>query len=215
MKILRKLTLSDIEVVRGFQNEDANIESDFYKSCYRYFHETYPGVLSFKSDIVELEDLFQDSFLILWDEIRTRKIHVRDNLLCRFDTSGESRRMTASLKTYLMSIAKYKNFEVLREADIYVDEKALTQDIAFEEEAPGRSIEDIVSLMVNAMPLRCKEILTLFYYEEKTLDEILSIRKENVSKDGLKSSKSKCLTKLKEQIATELSKYQLNNYTYG
>jgi hypothetical protein len=214
MSIRLKKVLSDIEVVSGFQNDATDIESRFYKSCYRYFKESYSSVLSFKSDVVEPEDLFHDSFLVLWDEMQSKKIHIRDNHLCRFDTNGKSRQMTASLKTYLMSIAKYKNFEVLRETELFGDEAPSLQDAILEEEAPELSAENIVSLMVNALPPRCKEILTLFYYEKKNLDEILSIRKENASKEGLKTSKSKCLKQLREHVSAELTKYSFNGFHY-
>lgn len=199
--------LSDLEVISGFQNSDSNVESIFYKDCYRYFREKFIKVLPYSSDFAGLDDLFQDSFLLLWDEIQTKKIHIRDNHLCRFDKNGVSKRMTASLQTYLMSIVKYKNFEMVRESELYVEN--YEGEATFEEEPPELCVDDVVSLTVNSLPQRCKEILTLFYYERKSLDEILLIRRENTSKDGLKSGKSKCLAKLKEKILVELNKYHL------
>jgi hypothetical protein len=207
--------MSDIEIIEGIQRNDEHICENFYRSCHRYYMEKRSGVLSFKSNVVELQDLFQDSFLILWTEIQSKKIHIRDNYPCRFDMEGHSRRMSANLHTYLMSIAKYKNFEILRETELFGDDEPSTNETDFEEEPPEISAEGIVALMVNSLPQRCKEILTLFYYEQKTLDEILAIREENTSKDGLKSGKSKCMTQLKSKILVEFNKYHLKPYQHG
>lgn len=121
--------------------------------------------------------------------------------------------MSASLKTYLLSIAKYKNYELIREEDVYVPEQTNVADR--EDERPEEfTSEWIVEMCVNALPPRCKEILTLFYYENKSLDEILEIRHENQSKDGLKSGKSKCMKSLKERISAEFERRNLKPYCH-
>ena len=51
------------------------------------------------------------------------------------------------------------------------------------------------------MPPRCKEILTMFYYDNMSLDEIIEARGEkNISKNGLKVGKYKCMEALKDKI---------------
>jgi DNA-directed RNA polymerase specialized sigma subunit len=44
---------------------------------------------------------------------------------------------------------------------------------------------------------QCQKVLTLFYYEEKKLDEIQSLL-GYTNKDVLKSQKSRCLKQLKD-----------------
>jgi DNA-directed RNA polymerase specialized sigma24 family protein len=197
--------LSNIQVVEGFQRHDEAVESQFYQDCRQRL-----------SDVQD--DLFQDSFLTLWTEMETGKIHVREGRVCRFDREGVSRPMTASLTTYLASIVKFKNMEVFREAALCLHPDALGTDSpdAFgidrpDEEAPEMTLADIVALMFNALPKHCRDILSLFYYEGKTLDEILEERREqHVSKDGLKSGKSKCMTQLKRSVMEECEKYHLS-----
>ena len=71
----------------------------------------------------------------------------------------------------------------------------------------------VVDDCVANLPARCKEILTLFYFKKKSLDEILQIRQENTSKDGLKSAKSKCMRQLEERIIETFKEY--NEATYS
>lgn len=193
---------ADIEVVVGIQCNDKNVEHAFYTGCKRYFNERKGGVFNFRGGAHEEQDLFHDAFLKLWQEIQTRQIYVSDNALWRIDRKGNRRCMSASLKTYLLAIAKYKNYELIREDDIYVSCEAFTCDQA-DNQPEDYTFEWIVDMCVNALPKRCKEILTLFYYENKSLDEILSIRNENQSKDGLKTGKSKCMKSLKDKITAE------------
>lgn len=203
--------LSDKEVIEGLQHNDHAVEHSFYLSCQRYFNDRRSGVFDFKGGAQDEQDLFQDSFLKLWQEIQQRHIYVRDNYAWRFDKLGQGRKMTASLKTYLMAIAKYRNLEIIREEVIYGNmgpNMPDPPDVA-DEESEVTLREWIVQQCVNNLPPRCKEILTLFYYDGKTLDEILAIRKENQSKDGLKTGKSKCMKTLTGNITKEFERHHL------
>lgn len=208
--------LTDAEVIEGLQRNDHTVENSFYLSCKRYFKERQAGVFVHKEGAREAQDIFQDSFMMLWKEIQARRIYVCDNYAWRTDRTGNNRKMSASLKTYLMAIAKYKNYEQLREEEIYVPEPPVIsapREIP-EEEADESTSEWIVGQCVNMLPPRCKHILTLFYYEGKSLDEILAIRGENQSKDGLKTGKSKCMKTLKDKILIQFKLYNLKPYGY-
>ncbi len=210
----REQALTDIQIIEGLQKKDASVEKRFFTECRRYFQERKSGVLDIREGAKNGSDLFQDSFLKLWTEIESRKIYIRDNHPWRTDRSGRERKMSASLMTYMMAIAKYKNYENLREEEIYVPELPNMNnqiDEPFDEITP----ELIVKQCVNELPPRCKEILTLFYYKGKSLDEILEIRKENQSKDGLKSGKSKCMSDLKSRISKEFERHHLNPYPHA
>lgn len=205
--------LSDKDVIEGLQQNNNAVERSFYQSCQRYFNDRRSGVFDFKGGAQDEQDLFQDSFLKLWQEIQTRQIYVRDNYAWRTDRNGNDRKMSASLKTYLLSIAKYKNYELIREEEVYVPEQANASGMA-DEQYEEYTSEWIVEMCVNDLPPRCKEILTLFYYENKSLDEILEIRHENQSKDGLKSGKSKCMKSLKDKISAEFERRNLKPYCH-
>ena len=204
-----KYSLTDLDAIIGVQKGDERVARELFASCRSYFYERHGGVFDFKSSTAqELSDLFQDSFLKLWIEIKSHKIYIRDNYPWRTDRSGRERRMSANLRTYLMAIAKYRNYEMIREEEIYQGEMSNVSDRV--DEAPeDLTLEQIVLQCVNALPPRCKDILTKFYYDNMSLDEILISRQENTSKDGLKSGKSKCMSQLKGRITTEMNRHNI------
>ena len=57
---------------------------------------------------------------------------------------------------------------------------------------------EVVSNCISKMPKRCNQILTMFYYEEKTLDEIMTEMPELESKNALKTRKYKCMEELRK-----------------
>lgn len=204
--------LSDAEVIAGIQHEDEKVLKSFMNSCRVYFDDKRVGAFIFQTHVMEPQDLFQEAFVTLWNEIQTGKIHLRDNCPYRYTADGVSKRMTASLKTYLMSIAKYKNMELLRDSEAYADYEPSADLPDIVEEAPERTMENLMKETLGTLPHRCQQILTLFYIYEKSYDEILKIRKENTSKDGLKTGKSKCMMRLKERVLEKCEKYHLKPY---
>ena len=66
----------------------------------------------------------------------------------------------------------------------------------------------IVDQCIQQVSPNCIEILTMFYYKDMSLDEILEQRKDkNSSKNGLKTAKNKCMNTLRGLITTEFKKY--------
>ena len=70
--------------------------------------------------------------------------------------------------------------------------------------------ERVVADAVLAMTERCRQILTLFYFEHRTLDDILALRPENTTKMGLKTSKYKCMQRLREQVRSRFQQLHIN-----
>ena len=57
---------------------------------------------------------------------------------------------------------------------------------------------EIISDCIGHMTERCREILTLFYYHEKSLDDILMEVPTYKSKNALKTEKYKCIKNLRK-----------------
>lgn len=74
----------------------------------------------------------------------------------------------------------------------------------FEEIDPyGMDLEDEKAILLQTayrkLGQKCREVLRLFYYEGKKLDEIQQTLRYD-SKDTVKSQKSRCLKQLKEIV---------------
>lgn len=202
----------DADVVTGLQSRNQKMEEWFYYSSKRYFNEHFNDVF-FDKD--RKQEIFQTAFLKLWTEIYNGKILEIKGRVCRRQKSGKPVPMTCRLNTFLMTFAKNEYRELVRTnhleicADMYGGVNAADyMALPFEnvEETKAQRDRVIDECIMNMSP-RCIEILTLFYYQNKKLDEILAIRKyKNDSKNGLKTAKSKCMRKLRDMVSAEFHK---------
>lgn len=122
--------------------------------------------------------------------------------LCENAEKGKLDDLKSSLKTYLFSIGKYMIYARLRKMQKKVT-YANIENFHFEwEEYSGEEDSLEIKQMrasLSKMGAKCQEILRLFYYQERNLDEITQIM-EYDNKDVAKSQKSRCIKQLKELI---------------
>src|SRR3546814_621456 len=128
-------------------------------------------------------DIYQDSMVVLYQNI----------------SSGKLTSLTSSVKTYLFAIGKHKIYNRLKV-------KTTTADIAdyeflLEEESDEEFLlqeENIQKVQKAYQQLggKCREVLKLFYYENRTIEEIKE-RLDYISKDVVKSQKSRCIKQIK------------------
>lgn len=134
-------------------------------------------------------DIFQEAVLVLIDKVKTGQFR------------GES-----SLKTFLMAIARNlwlyelrtRNRREIRELSFSKSEDIITEprEIIFEKDSTRALME-----LLHQVGDPCKKILTGFYYEDKSMKELLSeFHYEN--EQVLRNRKSRCMKKLKEILAT-------------
>lgn len=207
---------TDIEMVEAVARHDVAMMERFYRDSKAYFR-SHAGAFFLHDD--QLDDIFQEAMVHLWREIETRRIEVCDGVLCRL-VEGQAEPMTSNLYTFLLAIAKRKHWEQLRKNSRLqlTDEPAVLDalgrsrmsDDDTEVKELQETREGIVADAVLAMSDRCRQILTLFYYEHRTLDEILELRSENTSKVGLKTSKYKCMQRLREQVKERFARLHLS-----
>lgn len=211
----KRKSKTDAEYVRLIQDKHDKVTEEFYHLARRYFKNSYHSVFS-RMDL--MEDIFQQSFVKLWTEIETGKIFVGENEeLFRYDRNGNVRKLTCSLNTFLIDIAKndyrswLRNDRLTLEDDFesfaHIEE---VKSVVWGDESGDTLREQIVNSCILELPPRCKEILTMFYYQGMTLDEIIIARGEkNISKNGLKTGKYKCMESLKVKVRDTFSKYKL------
>lgn len=192
-------TYSDIAFVEGVYACRASMQEALYCHCRTYFYENY-GAIFFAQD-ADLEDIFENTFITLWQNIEHRKIYVENGIL----KGRNGQPFVGTLTTYMMGIAALKYREWVRSNVRYVN----AEDMRMGEELSSLMVTEewtdnsdpmweVTSECVSHLSERCHEILTLFYDQEMTLDEILVQLPSFTSKDALKTAKNKCLNKLRE-----------------
>ena len=126
---------------------------------------------------------------------------------------------TCMLTTYLMSIAKFKYLEYVRDhphVELYADNKKGNSDTNDAEDnnyinmlyGDEETIQlEIIAEILSHMSPRCNEILVKFYYEEKKLETIMNEIQSIKSKDALKTKKHKCMENLRTSVNNMYHQY--------
>lgn len=205
----RRKSYTDIQIVKAYQNGDKKIQQFWYDKCRSQFGKgtsNYGGLTDYDRD-----DLFQDSFIILWEKMESHQVYILDGAVHVTSKKGES--IIPDMLGYFMRIVKNKYLEMFHSGKYVIPINEVvtsSNDDFFEElywdEDPDVEKDRIVNQCLLSLPKSCLEILTMFYYEKKSLEQILEERPENNSYDGLKSRKSKCMTNLKKRITESFAK---------
>lgn len=190
-------------------------QNELYAYCSDYFWKNYPS-LFFLTDKEAVAEVFPNAFIALWENIERRKIYATDGQL--YGKNDEP--FAGSILTYFMSIARLKYMEYVREHPFPSQdaEEAAQAEVRKKGFDPGEYISilydsadnvqlDIIADVISHMSTRCSEILTKFYYEEKSLDAILEEIPEIGSKDALKTRKYKCMETLRESAQNIYHRY--------
>jgi RNA polymerase sigma factor (sigma-70 family) len=134
----------------------------------------------------DAEDVLQESIIVLWQQV----------------CSGTFK-LTSKIGTYLMGVAKNKWREQLRRhknvshlesnGDVPIEGTSAMDNLLTQEK-----IHQIRQALNSISPL-CKKLLTLFYFEERSLEDIARIL-EFANTDVAKSKKYQCKKALEETI---------------
>ena len=150
----------------------------FIKFSKKYNVERYDAV-----------DIYQDAIIIL-----------RENVL-----NGKIKILNSSISTYLFAIGKYKIFQSHRSNskielnnNFHNEAENLNLDVNYLNEKLTNQ-QKLLNKHLPSLGERCREVLTLFYYEGYSLDEITEILGYS-DKNVLKSQKSRCVKQLKNMI---------------
>lgn len=198
----------DVLYVDGVLKHNMIMERALHYRCKRYFDDHYKGVF-FVGDEYK-DEIFQEAFIKLWENIMNKKIYVEDGVL-----KGKGGVLfSGKLMTYFMSIAKYKYYEWTRQREYLTavaaekyrtEETEMLNSVLYENE--DEIMLDIIADCMSQMPERCNQILTMYYYERKSLDLILTELSTFTSKDSLKTAKYKCMENLRMAASTIYHSY--------
>ena len=140
-------------------------------------------VYKFKGDLSLAEDIFQEGMMILFQNLKLGKF------------KGD-----ASLQTYLFNICKYQLYQHTRKQKDQVGISNKVQELYQEPVPIKQSIKpvDIMELIAK-VGADCKKVLTAFYYEKKSMKEIM-IMFGLSSEQAAKNKKSRCMKALMKRI---------------
>ncbi len=139
----------------------------------------------------ELLDIYQDAYIVLYENIQ----------------KGKLTKMTSSIGTYLISVGKHMIFEQLRKSEKTVKSEHILSIAKVESydnavdftKEPLNERQLLLKKHFQNLGKKCQELLTLFYYNGLTIDEIVAST-EYSNQNVVKSQKSRCLKSLRESV---------------
>lgn len=141
----------------------------------------------------ELEDLYQQSMLILYENI----------------TSGKLDNLSSQIKTYLYGISKnlvatrQKKERVMQNHQEKLSEHLNTQAQATETEEE-KFLKNLVKELMPLMKDPCGRILECFYFEGRSMDNIAQLLNYK-NKEVVKAQKSRCMQYLKKMMLEKMA----------
>lgn len=201
---------SDVAYVEGVFRRDPMMERALHYHCKRYFDENYKSVFFVGNE--HKDEIFQEAFITLWEKIMNKKIYVEDSELKGKDGDTFSGKLT----TFFMSIARLKYLEWARENIYQYTDREEERHIREQEvemfktllyDSDDETMLEIIADCISKMSKQCNQILTMFYYEEKTLDDIMVELRTFGSKNALKTRKYKCMEELRKSAKSIYCRY--------
>ena len=159
----------EARLVAGMYDKNRKIQSELYAYCSRYFWANYRGV--FFADEDSATEIFQNTFIAMWENIERRKIYVSDGRVM----GKNNEPLSGSILTYFMGIARIKYLEWVREHPTYADPETemgrkikeegfdAQQYINMLYDSEDNKMLDIIADVISHMSERCCEILSKFY----------------------------------------------------
>lgn len=149
-----------------------------WKGLYNVFSETKQYVKANSGSVADAEDIFQDALVILYKKVREPDFT-----------------LTSSLKVYLFAVVKNCWLQELRKRK-RLPPGTLHSEPAMEIDANAPAY-DCAATAFNLLGDKCRQLLTLFYFKKKSMQEIaatMAFSDEHVAKN----QKYRCIQKAKE-----------------
>lgn len=204
---------TDALYVRAFGCGNERLQRECYLACRETF-ASHPPKMQASDD--DLKDIFHESFEILWNNIDKGIVYVEGSGVKARNRHGETSTVKDLTGAYFSGIIRHKYLEYCRDKGRIIPVEKEIADDESREPRVEESDDDIelakerlTVRALNSLARSCIDILTKFYHESKSLEDILAERPENNSYDGLKTRKSKCLKNLKEKIITSFKAHGL------
>ncbi len=181
--------LTQTSLVKAIKSNDSNVLESLYTSNY-YKIEHF--VLKNNGTKEHAKDIYQEAFISVWHNVKDEK----------FTPQNET-----AIQGYLYQIAKNKWMDVLRSKRFKKTTQA-SQLIQFEAVEPAlRDFDDDIlkehrlqSIMdvFKTMGSPCKEVLTTFYFEKKSLRDIAD--ELQIEETTARNKKYRCMEKLRSMV---------------
>jgi len=185
--MLNRIFLSNKEILKRIQGNDRTILGELFVTNEQAITSYIKRNGGNSSDA---QDLLQEAIIILWQNINARKFE-----------------LSAKVSTYLFAIARNKWMAESRRRKKYDYNVINIEEKANETNSLNELIDDeeknIVTEALQQLESPCKELLLLFYFEERKMADIAEIL-NFANSDVAKAKKYQCKKALEKLLQAKL-----------
>ena len=177
--------LNKKQLLQALQTEGSKALEQLYVA---YREDFLAFARRYETEEADILDVYQDAIIALFENVN----------------SGKISSLKSTVKTYLFSIGKFKLIDRLKAKGKMLPTEEVDQwndqiDNSFEEqeELTQRQLE--LKEAINELGEQCKELLTLFYYRQYSI-EAIRLTMDYKNDNTVKANKSRCMKSLREII---------------
>ena len=179
---------SDRQFILRIKENDRSVLGEIYV---KYEKQVINYIKSHGGDDFDAEDMLQEAIIVLWQNVNNGK----------FDLSSK-------LNTYIVAVAKNKWRAELRKrnktSNVDISDNTIDPDDNQLEILLSEEKENNVRDALNMIKPICKQLLMMFYFEEKNIEEITKIL-EFSNTNVTKSKKYQCKKSLESVMQKQQS----------
>lgn len=176
----------DREIIKKIQTNDRTVLGELFT---RYQRLVFSYIQNHGGSEEDAEDMLQEAIIVLWQKVNSGTFQ-----------------LSARLSTFILAVAKNKWMAQMRKrkrlSGEAVSENTSGGNLSSLEVALNKEQVEMVHRALEQIPPVCKKILLLFYFEERSLNDIARILKF-ANADVVKSKKYQCKKSL-ETILREM-----------
>ena len=178
--------LNQSELICAIKSNESDVLKHFYTTNYKKVELL---ILNNSGSIEHAKDIYQEAFITVWTNVKNDKFTPKND---------------TALQGYLYKIAKNKWLDVLRSKSFKNSKPLNYETLAFIEDENDEEIEINSNKLKLAMEAfknlgqPCKQLLSVFYFEKKSLKEIaLELKIEETT---ARNKKYRCMEKLRAKV---------------
>ncbi|MGB5417385.1 RNA polymerase sigma factor [Algibacter sp.] len=178
--------LNQSELICAIKSNEPNVLKHFYTANFKKVEHL---ILQNSGSVEHAKDIYQEAFITVWTQIKEDKFSPRND---------------SALQGYLYKIAKNKWMDVLRSKSFKNRNSLNYETLAFindENDDEKASTKKKLKLTMRAfknLGQPCKQLLSVFYFDKKSLKEIASEFK--IEETTARNKKYRCMEKLRAMV---------------
>ena len=167
------------------------------RSAFVYIYEKHTGAIknfvkSQGGQDVDAEEIEQNVIIHLYEKVVAGGFVLNEK---------------TKLSTYMYAVGKNMWYKKLSKTKFYIPVDDIPEDsesLDFYESNPTSEAEDAITKALDKLDDDCKNILTQYYYDKKSMREIAESMK-TITEENLRKRKYKCIQKIKTYLITKIN----------